>query len=142
MKRVTPRAAGLLVLLGACEPLELDTAIPVSLSAAAERVVNNENPRVFACNVTLAVRAGSGERDVFLELLTMRRTVEIEGQESTASSPASSKLGTRRLYPQTEFRGTDSFSATFPFRARFGYTLHYRDMNLRIDSTHTSVQCG
>ena len=133
----------LVLMLTACGKLEFDeTPIPITLSASAERTVNDQNPRVFACNVTLIVGAGRGQRDVFLELLTLRRTVEIEGQESTATSPAPSKVGTRRIYPETEHRGTDSFSATFPFRARFTYTLHYRDVTLRVDSTRASTQCG
>lgn len=133
---------GILLLFG-CAKLDAgEVPVLVALSASAERTVNDQNPRVYACNVRLVVAADRGDRGSFVELVTLRRTIEIEGQESTSTDPAAPKLGTRRLYAGDETSGTDTFSATFPFRASFRYTLHYRDTNLRLDSTRTTTTCG
>jgi hypothetical protein len=136
------RAFGVVLFLS-CAKLEFDdTPVVLSLMASAERTVTNENPRVYACNVTLQLTSGPADRENFVELLTLRRTIEIEGQESTSTDPAATKLGTRRLYAREQASGTDSFSATFPFKASFRYTLVYRDATMRIDSTRTTTTCG
>ena len=140
--RAGVRAFGTAVLFG-CAKLEGDDApLMVNLSASVERTVNDQNPRVYACTVLLNVTASRGGLDSFVELVALRRTIELEGQESTSTDPAAPKLGTRRLYAGNETSGTDSFSATFPFKANFSYTLHYRDTNLRMDSTRTTTTCG
>lgn len=133
-----------LLLITSCRKLDSEIEQPsVSLSAPlVNRTVGTENPRVYTCSVVLVVEAGQTDAAAFVELLTLRREIEVEGGVSSVTDAATRRFPTRRLSSGMAVTGTDDFSATFPFRARFSYTLRYRDMALRVDSTTATAQCG